>query len=107
LSLVDVPDAARTGQEGEGDRAADWQEFGRPDDRHSRASARRTVVARAAAAETRGGEATIGPAPKIDPPPRAVAARAVDVQLEAVLRLDRPTTRPVHRELAVEIGKKP
>ena len=84
LGLVDLPDAPRAGQEGERNRATNRQQLGWPDDRHANAPAWRTVVARAAAAETRGGEAAIGPAFKVDRPPRAVAARAVDVQLEAV-----------------------
>ncbi len=41
----------------------------------------RTVVARAAAAETRGGDAANGPVLKVDRPSRAVAARAVDLRL--------------------------
>ena len=84
LGLVDLPYTARTGQEGERHRAADWQQFGRPDDRHANGPAGRAVVARAAAAKSRGGEAAIGPALEVDQPPRAVATRAVDVQLKAV-----------------------
>jgi hypothetical protein len=45
----------------------------------------RAVVARAGAAEARGGEAAIGPGLEVDQLPRAVAARAVDMQLKAVL----------------------
>jgi hypothetical protein len=53
-------------------------------DWHANAPAWHTVVARAAAAETRAGEAAVGPTSKVGRPPRAVAAWAVDVQLEAL-----------------------
>jgi hypothetical protein len=86
LGLVNLPNAARTGEKGERHLATDRQQLGWPDDRHTSASAWRTVVARAAAAETRGGEAAVRPTLKVDRPPSAVAARAVDVQLEAVAR---------------------
>jgi hypothetical protein len=75
LSLVDLPDAAWAGQEGERHRTADRQQLGRPDDRHAPGLAGRAVVARAGAAEARGGEAAIGPGLEVDQPPRAVAAR--------------------------------
>jgi hypothetical protein len=84
LGLIDFPYAARTGEEGQRHRAADGQQLGGPDHRHADRSAADAVVARAGAAETRGGEAAICPALKVDRPPRAVTARAVDVQLEAV-----------------------
>src|SRR4029453_18145940 len=63
--------------------ATDRQQLGRPDDRHADGSAGRAVGTCAAAAETRGGEAAIGPALEVDRPARAVAARAVDVHLKA------------------------
>jgi hypothetical protein len=81
LDLIDLPNAAWARQEGQRYRAADRQQLGRPDNGHAGALAGRAGVARAAAAETRGGEAAIGPAIKVGWLPRAVAARAVDVQL--------------------------
>jgi len=84
LGLVNLPNAARTGEKGERHWATDRQQLGWPDDRHTSASAWRTVVARAAAAETRGGEAAVRPTLKVDRPPSAVAARAVNVQLKAM-----------------------
>jgi len=84
LSLVNLPHAARTGQEGERHRPADRQQLGWLDNRHAWGPAWRAIVARAAAAETRGGEAAIRPALDVDRPPCAVAARAVHVQLKAM-----------------------
>ncbi len=86
LGLVDLPDAARTSEEGECHRATDRQQLGWPDDRHANTPTWRTVVASAAAAETCSREAAIGPSLEVGTqrPPRAVTARAVDVQLQAV-----------------------
>jgi hypothetical protein len=83
LSLVYLPDAARAGEEGERHRSTNPQQLGRPDDRHANCAAGCAVIARTGAAEARGREAAIGPAPKVDQPSRAVAARAIDVQLDA------------------------
>jgi len=82
--LIDLPDTAWAGKEGERHRTADQQQLGRQDDRHAGGQAGRTGVARSGAAKTRNGEAAIGAALKVDWPPRAVAARAVNVQLKAV-----------------------
>jgi hypothetical protein len=82
--LVDFPYAARASEKGERHRATHRQQLGRPDNRHAAPRAWRTVVARGDAAETRSGEAAIGPKLKVDRSPRAVAARAVDVQLKTV-----------------------
>jgi hypothetical protein len=84
--LVDLPDAPRASKEGERHGAADWQQFSRPHDRHANCAAWCAIIVRtgAAEAEARGGEAAIGPALKVVQPPRAVAARAVVVQLKAV-----------------------
>jgi hypothetical protein len=84
LSLIDLPYAARAGEKGERHRAADGQEFAWADNRHAAPRAWLAVVARGGASETRSGEAAIGAGPKVDRPPRAVAARAVDMQLKAV-----------------------
>ena len=84
LGLVDFPDATRAGEKGKRHRSPYWQQLGWSDDRHANGPAGQAGVARAGAAKTRGREAAIGPALKVDRPPRAVAARAVDVQLEAV-----------------------
>jgi hypothetical protein len=83
LRLVDLPYAARTGEEGERHRPADRQQLGRPDDRHADGPAGHAGVPSAAAAEARRGEAAIGPAIEVGWLPRAVAGRAIDVQLEA------------------------
>jgi len=40
LGLLDFPDACVATQEGESHRAADWQQFGRPYDRHAEWPAR-------------------------------------------------------------------
>src|SRR5512139_4225380 len=84
LSLVDLPYAARAGKEGERNRAADWQQLGRPDDWHAGSLAGRAVVTCAAASEARGSEAAISAALQLDQPSRAVAPRAINVQLKAM-----------------------
>src|SRR4051794_21502797 len=84
LGLVDLPDAPRAGEKGQRHRAADRQQLSRPDNGHADGSAVGAVVARAGAAETSGGEAAIRPGLKVDHLPGAVAARTIDVQLEAV-----------------------
>lgn len=84
LDVADLPDAARARQEGERYRATDRQQLGWPNDRHARGLAGRACVAFASATKARGGEAAIGRALKVDRPPRAVAARAVDVEFQAV-----------------------
>jgi len=81
LGLVDFPDAAWTGKERQRHGATDLQQLSWPDDRHASALAWSAIVARAAAAETRGSKAAIGPEIKVDQPPCAVAARTVPIDV--------------------------
>src|SRR5206468_8717429 len=60
--MVDLPDAARAGEEGERHRAADRQQLGRPDDWHADRLAGRAGVPGTAAAEARRGKAAVGAA---------------------------------------------
>jgi hypothetical protein len=109
LGLVELPDAAWTGKESERHRTADRQQVGRPDDRHAGGPARRAVVARAGAAEARGGEAAIGPSLEVDQPPRAVSTsgsrraapgRADQRHLSSGLEARRAWCEPYRRSLS-------
>ena len=62
LSLVDLPDAPRTGHEGERRRSTNLQQLGRPDYQHANCSTECAVIARTSAAEAHRGEAAIGSA---------------------------------------------
>jgi hypothetical protein len=53
--LIDLPDAAQAGEEGERHLATDRQQLGWPDDQHALGPAGRTVVTRAAAADPMTG----------------------------------------------------
>jgi hypothetical protein len=79
LGLVDLPDAAGTRQEGQRDRTANLQQFGRSDLRHPGRTA-------ASAAETgRCDTTTMQCRLRLDvEPPCREAARAIDVQLKTV-----------------------
>jgi hypothetical protein len=85
LGLVDLPDAAGAAQESQCHRAADSQEVMRPNLRHAGSRARLAGVAMSGAAEAGLGKWPITPADIIGRDDAGcVAARAVDVQLQAV-----------------------
>ena len=85
LRLVDLPNAPRAPQKRQGYRPADWQQVMRLDRGHAASHTRLAGVALLGAAEAIGSKEPIAPAGIIGRNDTGcVAARAVDVQLQAV-----------------------